>query len=34
LANIKARAAYLNGNVDIVSKKGEGTSVNIEGSCN
>ena len=33
LANIRARAAYLNGNVDIVSKKGEGTSVNIEGSC-
>jgi signal transduction histidine kinase len=33
LANIKARAAYLNGNVDIVSKKGEGTSVNIEGNC-
>lgn len=33
LANIKARAEYLNGNVDIVSKKGEGTSVTIEGSC-
>lgn len=33
LANIKARAEYLNGNVDIVSKNGEGTSVNIEGSC-
>jgi len=33
LSNIKARAEYLNGNVDIVSKKGEGTSVNIEGSC-
>jgi signal transduction histidine kinase len=33
LANIKARAEYLNGNVDIVSKKGEGTSVNIEGNC-
>ena len=33
LANIKARAEYLNGNVDIVSKKGEGTSVNIEGGC-
>jgi signal transduction histidine kinase len=29
LANIKARAEYLDGNVDIVSKKGEGTSVNI-----
>jgi len=33
LGNIKARAEYLNGNVDIVSKKGEGTSVTIEGSC-
>ena len=33
LSNIKARAEYLNGNVDIVSKKGEGTSVNIEGEC-
>jgi signal transduction histidine kinase len=33
LANIKARAEYLNGSVDIVSKKGEGTSVNIEGNC-
>lgn len=33
LANIKARAEYLNGNVDIVSKSGEGTSVNIEGNC-
>ena len=33
LANIKARAEYLDGNVDIVSKNGEGTSVNIEGSC-
>jgi two-component system, NarL family, sensor kinase len=33
LSNIKARAEYLNGSVDIVSKKGEGTSVNIEGSC-
>jgi len=32
-ANIKARAEYLNGTVDIVSKNGEGTSVNIEGSC-
>jgi signal transduction histidine kinase len=33
LANIKARAEYLNGTVDIVSAKGEGTSVNIEGNC-
>src|SRR5690242_18452762 len=33
LANIKARAEYLNGTVDIVSAKGEGTSVNIEGHC-
>jgi len=32
LANIKARAAYLNGSVDIVSAKGEGTSVHVEGS--
>lgn len=33
LANIKARAEYLNGNADIVSKKGEGTSVHVEGIC-
>jgi signal transduction histidine kinase len=33
LANIKARAEYLNGNVDIISSGGEGTSVNIEGTC-
>jgi two-component system NarL family sensor kinase len=33
LANIKARAEYLDGNVDIVSKKGEGTSVNVEGKA-
>jgi signal transduction histidine kinase len=33
LENIKARAEYLNGNVDIVSSKGEGTSVTIEGNC-
>jgi signal transduction histidine kinase len=33
LANIKARIDYLNGNMDVVSKKGEGTSVHIEGSC-
>jgi len=32
LANIRARAAYLNGSVDIVSAKGEGTSVHVEGS--
>ena len=31
LANIKARTEYLNGTIDIVSKKGEGTSVTIEG---
>ena len=33
LANIKVRAEYLNGNVDIISKKGEATSIHIEGSC-
>jgi signal transduction histidine kinase len=33
LANIRARAAYLNGTVDIQSTPGEGTSVNVEGSC-
>lgn len=33
LANIKARIDYLNGNIDVVSKKGEGTSVHIEGNC-
>lgn len=33
LANIKARIDYLNGNMDIVSKNGEGTSVHIEGNC-
>lgn len=32
-ANIKARAEYLNGSVDIFSAPGEGTSVNIEGDC-
>jgi signal transduction histidine kinase len=31
LANIKARSEYLNGSIDIVSKKGEGTSINIVG---
>ena len=33
LANVRARAEYLNGSVDIVSEKGEGTSVNIEGKA-
>jgi signal transduction histidine kinase len=33
LSNIEARAAYLNGTVDIISSPGEGTSVNIEGDC-
>jgi signal transduction histidine kinase len=33
LTNIKARAAYLDGTVDIISAPGEGTSVNIEGDC-
>ena len=33
LANIKARIDYLNGDMDIVSKKGEGTSVHVEGNC-
>ncbi len=33
LANIRARTAYLNGTIDIVSKQGEGTSVYIEGCC-
>jgi two-component system NarL family sensor kinase len=33
LANIKARVDYLNGNIDIDSKKGDGTSVHIEGDC-
>jgi signal transduction histidine kinase len=33
LANIRARAEYLNGTVDIISATGEGTSINIEGSC-
>ena len=33
LANIKARVDYLNGTMDVVSAKGEGTSVHIEGSC-
>lgn len=33
LANVKARAEYLNATVDIISAPGEGTSVNIEGDC-
>ena len=33
LSNIKARTAYLNGTVDIVSAAGEGTSVHVEGDC-
>jgi two-component system NarL family sensor kinase len=33
LANVKARAEYLGGTVDIHSTPGQGTSVNIEGSC-
>lgn len=33
LSNIRARTEYLSGNLDIVSKKGEGTSVHIEGDC-
>lgn len=33
LVNIRARAEYLNGNVDIISVRGEGTSVTIEGNC-
>ena len=33
LANIRARTEYLNGNIDIISSKSEGTSVTIEGNC-
>ncbi|MGN6602326.1 MAG: tetratricopeptide repeat-containing sensor histidine kinase [Ginsengibacter sp.] len=33
LNNIRARAAYLNGTVDIRSSEGEGTSVHVEGDC-
>lgn len=33
LANIKARIDYLNGSMDVVSKRSEGTSVHIEGNC-
>ncbi|MGH2643916.1 MAG: sensor histidine kinase, partial [Chitinophagaceae bacterium] len=33
LANVTARAEYLNGTVDIQSVSGEGTSVNIVGKC-
>ncbi len=34
LQNIRARAGYLNGTVDIRTQPGEGTSVTIEGSIN
>lgn len=34
LNNIRARAAFLNGTVDIISSPGEGTSVHVEGDCN
>jgi signal transduction histidine kinase len=33
MANIRARAEYLGGTVDIHSAPGQGTSVNVEGSC-
>ncbi|UAY55329.1 ATP-binding protein [Arachidicoccus terrestris] len=33
LANIRARAAYLGGTVDIQSSPEKGTSVNVEGEC-
>lgn len=33
LQNIKARAEYLNGAVDVISSQGEGTSVTVEGNC-
>jgi two-component system, NarL family, sensor kinase len=33
IANVKARAEYLGGTVDIHSAPGQGTSVNVEGSC-
>jgi signal transduction histidine kinase len=33
LNNIRARAAYLNGTVDIRCSVGEGTSVHVEGDC-
>lgn len=33
LANIRARAEYLGGSLDIHSIPGQGTSVNLEGSC-
>ncbi len=33
IANVKARAAYLNGLVDVHSAPGQGTSVTVEGNC-
>ena len=33
IANVKARAEYLGGVVDIHSAPGQGTSVNVEGDC-
>ena len=33
IANVKARADYLGGTVDIHSARGQGTSVNVEGNC-
>jgi signal transduction histidine kinase len=33
MANVRARAEYLGGTVDIHSAPGQGTSVNVEGSC-
>jgi signal transduction histidine kinase len=33
MANVRARAEYLGGTVDIHSTPGQGTSVNVEGSC-
>jgi two-component system NarL family sensor kinase len=33
IANVRARAEYLGGSVDIHSVPGQGTSVNVEGNC-
>ncbi len=33
MANVKARAEYLGGAVDVQSAPGQGTSVNVEGNC-
>jgi len=33
IANVRARAEYLGGTVDIHSAPGQGTSVNVEGNC-